>query len=194
MQLKSRKIAAAIVASLLVIAASGPSAAGKKKQSSSAPGQMDARKRAVHALNRLTFGPRPGDVDRVIATGVDAWIDSQFHPEKINDSAVESRLAAFPTLRMNTRELIQNFPPPQLIRAAENGKVKLPSDPGVRAIYESQMERLDRKKEQKAGGAKTAQHDDSEGGEKIEDEQADRRREQKMQADMKIQQLLELAP
>jgi uncharacterized protein (DUF1800 family) len=195
MQLKSRKIAVAILASLLVITASGPSAAGKKKQSSSAPGQMDARKRAVHALNRLTFGPRPGDVDRVMAMGVEAWIDSQLHPEKINDTAMEGRLAAFPTLRMDTRELIQNFPPPQLIRAVENGKMELPSDPAVRAVYESQMERLDRKKEaKKADGAKVAEQDDSESGGKIDDEQSDRRREQRMQAEMKTQQLLELAP
>ena len=46
---------------------------------------MDDQKRALHALNRLTFGPRPGDVERVTAIGVDKWIDQQLHPEKIDD-------------------------------------------------------------------------------------------------------------
>ena len=44
------------------------------------------RARAVHVLNRLSFGPRPGDVDRVLAMGVDRWIDRQLRPESIVDS------------------------------------------------------------------------------------------------------------
>jgi hypothetical protein len=43
--------------------------AKKKESPASSPGEQ---KRAVHALNRLTFGPRPGDVQRVMAIGVDA--------------------------------------------------------------------------------------------------------------------------
>ena len=58
---------------------------------------MDEQKRALHALNRLTFGPRPGDVDRVTAMGVDKWIDQQLHPEKIDDRALDARLAPFRT-------------------------------------------------------------------------------------------------
>ena len=54
---------------------------------------MDERERAIHALNRLTFGPRPGDVDRVLAMGVDRWIDQQLAPEKIDDRVLEARLA-----------------------------------------------------------------------------------------------------
>jgi hypothetical protein len=159
---KLRKNAATLIAFLLMIGASGPSAAGRKKQSAPAPGQMDARKRAVHALNRLTFGPRPGDVDRVLAMGVDAWIDAQLHPDKIDDSTVESRLAPFRTLRMDSRELIENFPPPQLIKAVENGKGALPSDPAERAVYEAQIDRLDRKKERKkTSSVKAADQDGS---------------------------------
>ena len=52
--------------------------------------QMDEHKRALHALNRLTFGPRPGDLQRVEAMGVDKWIELQLHPEKIDDSALAS--------------------------------------------------------------------------------------------------------
>ena len=45
------------------------------------------RARAVHVLNRLSFGPRPGEVDRVLAMGVDRWIDGQLRPESMVDSA-----------------------------------------------------------------------------------------------------------
>jgi len=41
------------------------------------------QKRAVHALNRLTFGARPGDVQQVVTMGVHRWIDLQLHPKKL---------------------------------------------------------------------------------------------------------------
>src|SRR5678815_3160254 len=71
--------------------------------------QME-HKRALHALQRLTFGPRPGDVERVAAMGVDKWIDLQLHPDHIDDHAIETRLAPFRTLHMNAREIVENFP------------------------------------------------------------------------------------
>ena len=67
--------------------------ASKKDKVSDA--SANEQKRALQALNRLTFGPRPGDVQQVVAMGVDRWIDLQLHPEKISDSAVENRLAPF---------------------------------------------------------------------------------------------------
>jgi hypothetical protein len=54
--------------------------AKKKIRIKSASGPDDQR-RALHALNRLTFGPRPGDVQQVMAMGVDQWIDLQLHPK-----------------------------------------------------------------------------------------------------------------
>src|SRR5579862_1633512 len=80
------------------------SALGKGKQAENVP-KMAEQKRAVHALNRLTFGPQPGDVDRVMAMGVDRWIQQQLHPEKIDDTALEMRLTLYPTLRMSSHEL-----------------------------------------------------------------------------------------
>jgi hypothetical protein len=94
----------------------------KKDKRDSATVQMDEQKQALHALNRLAFGPRPGDVERLTASGVDKWIDQQLHPEKIDDRALEARLTPFRTLRMDTRELVENFPPPQVIKAIAEGK------------------------------------------------------------------------
>src|SRR5215472_8073509 len=67
------------------------------------------QKRALHALDRLTFGPRPGDVQAVAAMGVDNWIEQQLHPEQINDSAMQARLAGYRTLQMSTREMVLAF-------------------------------------------------------------------------------------
>ena len=110
---------------------------------------MDEQKRALHALNRLAFGPRPGDVERVTAMGVDKWIDQQLHPDKIDDHALDARLAPFRTLRMDTREMVENFPPPQVIKAIAEGRQSMPSDSARRAVYEAQLERYQEKKERK---------------------------------------------
>src|SRR5689334_16676225 len=46
----------------------------------------------LHALNRLGFGPRPGDVERVRRMGLENWIEQQLHPESINDGDLNQRL------------------------------------------------------------------------------------------------------
>jgi uncharacterized protein (DUF1800 family) len=107
--------------------------------SSAAPMQMDDNKRIVHALNRFTFGARPADVERVRSEGLDKWFDEQLHPEKIDDGALESRLAPFRTLKMSTKEMVENFPPPQVLKAIENGRMSMPHDPAKKAVYESRM-------------------------------------------------------
>jgi hypothetical protein len=58
-------------------------------------GRMSQHAKALHALDRLTFGPHPGEVKAVEAMGVDRWIDLQLHPEKIDDNALEQRLTAY---------------------------------------------------------------------------------------------------
>src|SRR5882757_2486542 len=121
-------------------------AAGKKKQEPPAVGD---RQRALHALNRFTFGPRPGDVDRVSQQGVDRWFEQQLQPERISDSDLEARLAPLRTLRMDTREIVENFPPPQVIKAIIDGKEAMPHDPAKRAIYEAEIARYENKQDRK---------------------------------------------
>ncbi len=121
---------------LLPILALGLSASVRSAQGRKPPRrtQMDEQKRALHALNRLTFGPRPGDVERVTSMGVDKWIDQQLHPDKIDDHAVEARLAGFTTLRMDTREMIEKFPPPQMMKEVAEGKRHAARSPGARHL------------------------------------------------------------
>ena len=130
-----------------------PFALGKKKDK--ALGAMEEHKRAVHAVNRLAFGPRPGDVDRMAQIGVDKWIEQQLHPEKIDDSALEARLASFRTLRMNTREIVDNFPNNEIIKQVAEGKVPMPRDPARRAIYEAQIQKYEDQQNRKAAVAQS---------------------------------------
>jgi uncharacterized protein (DUF1800 family) len=67
----------------------------------------------LHALDRLGYGLRPGDVERVEHMGLAKWIDQQLHPESIDDSALDARLAEFPTLTMSPATLVADFPRPQ---------------------------------------------------------------------------------
>lgn len=133
------------------LSSAAPQLLAKKKDA--APAGQDEQKRAVHALNRLAFGPRPGDVQQVMAMGVDHWIDLQLHPEKIQDSAVEAHLAPFRTLRMSSHEMVEEFPDGPLIKKVMEGKRSMPSDPAKRAVYEVQIARLQEKQQRKEEAA-----------------------------------------
>ena len=130
----------------LSVTCTAPSLLAKKKQDNDATATTDP-KRALHALNRLTFGPRPGDLQKVMAMGANQWIDLQLHPERIDDSAINTRLEPLRTLRMSTKEIAQEFPDPQEINQVMNGKRPMPSDPARRAIFEVQLARLQDRKE-----------------------------------------------
>ncbi|MBI3896436.1 MAG: DUF1800 domain-containing protein [Acidobacteria bacterium] len=67
-----------------------------------------------HALNRLGFGPRPGDVERVRQIGLERWIEQQLDSESIDDSVMDAHLECYPTLAMSSAQLLEKYPPPQL--------------------------------------------------------------------------------
>ncbi|MGO9246926.1 MAG: DUF1800 domain-containing protein [Verrucomicrobiia bacterium] len=67
------------------------------------------RQKIVHVLDRLGYGPRPGDVERVARMGLDRYIEQQLHPERIDDSELESDLAKFDILTMDATDLYQTF-------------------------------------------------------------------------------------
>jgi uncharacterized protein (DUF1800 family) len=67
----------------------------------------------LHALNRLGYGPRPGDVERIRQMGLAKWIDQQLNPNSIDDKALTARLENFPTLTMSTSRLLEEYPQPK---------------------------------------------------------------------------------
>jgi uncharacterized protein (DUF1800 family) len=68
----------------------------------------------THVLNRIAFGPRPGDLERVRAVGIQRYIDEQLRPERIPDSGMNARLAALQTIGMSSRELAEKFERPAI--------------------------------------------------------------------------------
>jgi uncharacterized protein (DUF1800 family) len=82
-------------------------------------------RRVLHVLNRLAFGPRPGDVERVRAVGLEAWIDRQLHPETIEDRATEQALTQLAALRMSIPEALREYPrpDPKLTEKLQTGQV-----------------------------------------------------------------------
>jgi uncharacterized protein (DUF1800 family) len=75
--------------------------------------EMSADEAILHALNRLAYGPRPGDVERVRQMGLAKWIDAQLNPKALDDSAMEARLRTYPTLQMSSAQLIAEYPNPK---------------------------------------------------------------------------------
>jgi len=90
-----------------------------------------------HALNRLAYGPRPGDVQRVKQEGLAKWIDQQLNPKSIDDRAVESRLRVYPTLRMSNAQLMAEYPNS---KQAEKKAQRTPPPPVREQIAESQAD------------------------------------------------------
>src|SRR5687767_7934479 len=73
--------------------------------------------RIIHVLNRLGFGARPGDVERVKSAGLENYINQQLTPEKINDTVAENKIKELSVLTMSTAELYEKYPQPgQLLR------------------------------------------------------------------------------
>jgi uncharacterized protein (DUF1800 family) len=74
-----------------------------------APDNTSDRAAILHVLNRITFGPRPGDVDKVERTGLHDFIEMQLHPESIDDSKCDAEIAQYELLQMSGPQLARIF-------------------------------------------------------------------------------------
>jgi uncharacterized protein (DUF1800 family) len=110
---------------LLFAMLAAPFVNAQKRPKASALSQEE---RIVHVLNRLGFGARPGDVERVKALGIENYINQQLSPEKIGDSLAENKVRDLTVLDMTTAELYEKFPQPgQLLRQLQ-ARGMLPAD------------------------------------------------------------------
>jgi uncharacterized protein (DUF1800 family) len=108
----------------------------------------------LHALDRLTFGPRPGDVERVKKIGLKKWVFQQLHPDRMDENPLlEAHLQQLESLRMTPLEAVQHYPTPQMIRAIANGKQPMPDDLLLRASIERWITRYKVKQAEAAGVA-----------------------------------------
>src|SRR5687767_15256694 len=82
---------------------------------------LSEEQRIIHVLNRLGFGPRPGDVERIKSIGLENYINQQLAPERIADTLAESKTQDLSALKMSTAELYEKYPQPgQLIRRMQD--------------------------------------------------------------------------
>jgi len=95
------------------------------------------------AVNRLTFGPKPGEIDEIRKMGVKKWIDLQLHPERIPENPeLSAKLQPLESLRLTQADAAKNYPNPQMIRNIALGREQLPDDPVARAAVERLLRRF----------------------------------------------------
>jgi uncharacterized protein (DUF1800 family) len=133
---KIRSLFASVLAVSLVCVQSGLPVAAAANSSENKPKQQDAvlkglpvtelsvDEAVLHALNRLGYGPRPGDVERVKQLGLTKWIELQLNPKSIDDSAVEARLNIYPTLKMSNSQLMAEYPNLKQQAAKQNAQAR----------------------------------------------------------------------
>ena len=139
--------AAGLVVALALAAPAGIAAARPRP---AAPADEEAR--IVHALSRLTFGPRPGDVDAVRKIGLEEWISRQLHPERIPDGALAPRLASLPTLRLSTAEILRGYdPPPALKKEIQKRRAEMGESASDEDMRKARREIAAEYKDQMAG-------------------------------------------
>ena len=96
---------------------------------SAAPAKPDD-KTILHVLNRIGYGARPGDVERVRQMGLAAYIEQQLHPERLADAGMTARLAGFTTLNKSSQELAELYFVPAL-QARQQVKKEAGADPSM---------------------------------------------------------------
>ena len=167
MQLLQRPLAAAMCLCLCNAPFPQPALASPHPaMDRSAPraGELTPDERILHALNRFTFGPRPGDLEAVKLMGLDQWFAQQLHPASIDNSALQARLAEYPAMQWSSEELLAKLPSGAIIRQVVDGKAAMPSGGAVRSVYANQVDRLmarreaDKLKQQTAANAAVAQN------------------------------------
>jgi uncharacterized protein (DUF1800 family) len=132
---------------------SQPPATSKSRpsnMSNSASGQLRGDDRILQALNRFTFGPKPGDLEAVQKMGLDTWFDQQLRPGSIDETDLDARLAQFPAMQWSMQDLFFRLPSNPIIRQAAQGKVDVPETGTLHAVYENQIYRIQARKEAKA--------------------------------------------
>ena len=76
--------------------------------------KLSSDRQIIQALNRLTFGPRPGDVEAVRRAGLAKWMEQQLHPDQIAENPViEERLTPLKSLRLPLSEVVSTYSPEQ---------------------------------------------------------------------------------
>ncbi|MBK8809786.1 MAG: DUF1800 domain-containing protein [Acidobacteria bacterium] len=102
-QLTALALVAALAAPLFAF---GADTKGNKVKS------LTEDQKILHVLNRLGFGARPGDIEKVKALGIKAYIDKQLDAAAIPDSIADSKVKGIEVFNMSTAEIFAKYPNP----------------------------------------------------------------------------------
>ncbi len=85
---------------------------------------LTENQKILHVLNRLGFGARPGDVEKVKSIGINKYIEQQLNPSSITDSVAEAKVKNLDVIKMSNEEIFAKYPSGQAVLQAvaeENG-------------------------------------------------------------------------
>jgi len=108
--------------------------------------------RILHLLNRFTFGPTPADIAAVRKQGIYKWFEQQLTC-CIDEASLTARLDQFPAMKLPVDELIARFPSGAVIRQIAAGKLAIPNDPSLSAIYHHRIDIYQEKEKEKAAAS-----------------------------------------
>jgi hypothetical protein len=103
----------------------------------------------VHVLNRIAFGARPGDVERVQKLGLQRYIDEQLHPERIADADMAGRLKDLTTVGLSSREIQEMYERPAMQARRERKQNDADPTPEMRELQRKARSVIDELGEQK---------------------------------------------
>ncbi len=112
--------------------------------------QLSGDDRILHALNRFTFGPRPGDLEAVRAMGLDNWFNQQLHPGTLDQTDLQARLEKYPAMQEDPQLILYRLPSNAIIRQVADGKAPMPQNVALKAIYSDELARVEQRRQDKA--------------------------------------------
>lgn len=122
-----RRVVALLSIAMLLASSFALGALAQKGNGAKTAG-LSEEQRILHALNRLGYGARPGDVERVKVLGLENYIKQQLNPRQLDDSVADGKLKNLPTLNMTTAELYEKYPQPQQLVRQLQRRGDLPAD------------------------------------------------------------------
>jgi uncharacterized protein (DUF1800 family) len=81
--------------------------------------------------------------------GLDNWFKQQLHPEALDQTELDARLAQFPAMKLAPQDLLFYLPSNAVIRQAIDGKAPVPERPALHAIYENEIARVEFRRQEK---------------------------------------------
>lgn len=125
---RGARLALALLSTVTVICGTLAVGTQAEAQPNTQAERLSEEQRILHVLNRLGFGARPGDAERVRAMGMEQYIKQQLDPQRIPDAMAEAKVSHLPSLRMSTAELYAKYPQPGMLLRQMQRRGELPTE------------------------------------------------------------------